>query len=117
MSERLTIDDEPIAIAELGRRASRLRTQVNVACAIAGVLGGAAGAFAVIALALALLGEAEIGLCVALGFGLPFLASLLLARKLGRLLVRRRAGEWLDELAARHRVDRAKLAPMAELWS
>jgi hypothetical protein len=109
-------DDEAEAVAELSRRAARIRGSVALGCATVGILAGMVGFLLLRGFLLDWLGGHIPILSGAIGFGGPLLLMFLVGRVLGRALVRARLDGWIGELATHRRVPRERLEEFATLW-
>lgn len=109
-------DPEELAMRDFGRRVSRSRGAI---AGVGALLGQVLGLLCYLWLRDLQLGHQHVHvplLTALLGYGPPFLASLAISGWLGRRWVRGRAGAWIAQLAAHHRVAPERLREYSQVW-
>jgi hypothetical protein len=112
------IDEDPdlIALRELHRRQSRITNVVGVLCVLVGLALTAVIFLALVELQLKHLGEAEVAWTMAIAAVVGVGGSVGGGFQLRRVILRRLARGWINELAANHRERREQLEQVASLW-
>ena len=111
------------ALAELGRRATKLRATVMAVSIAGGILLGAV-AYWIIRPMLGpdaptdyfAWGYPSASLSFASALAVALVVTILGSRLVGRLLLRVRVGDWIDELCREHGLSRASFEDAARLW-
>jgi hypothetical protein len=112
-----TPDREPLAAAELRKRARSVRLKAAATCMLAPLLAAYPGYFLLQTLQSRLFGGRAWPLASALvGVALPLLFGLRATARLARRVLLRRRDAWLDEIAATTQVPRKELLKYTTSW-
>lgn len=108
------VDAEAVAVAELGRRARRLRHAAHVPVLLLGLAVGVALYVVVREVSLTNLGVNIPWIVGPLTIGPVFVLAFRLAPRLGNALAARALPKWRAEMAQRHGLDEGALAEMTQ---
>jgi len=104
------------AEGELAAQIRSTRRVIKLGCSIAGALIGFALYTAGMELQLAEFQLGSPALTAVIVMGTMAIFAMLVSAALSRAVLRRRAREWAQQIAAKHQVDVERIIHLAELW-